>query len=160
MQLVPYSGISPSERLNALRMIGEYHDNWMVARDIEAVLHGCSLSRCCYSDKVQQIVYNMHANPVLCTADASIAMLSDTQMAKGTIVEEIEYESEQQRTRFEQILQEKYDLVNRASYKATLRCRRCGSGDVSCEQKQTRGADEAMTVFCTCSKCQNRWTMR
>ena len=39
-------------------------------------------------------------------------------------------------------------------------CNRCGSDYVRCEQKQTRSADESMTIICTCSKCQLRWTMR
>ena len=148
------------ERIKALRMIGEYHENWMLARDIEATVHAFSTTHRSYVDKIQQLVYNMHANQALCKMNASVTMLSDHDMARGTIVEEIEREGNAQRLRFEQIIQEKYEMVNRVSYKETMRCRRCGSGDVTCEQKQTRGADEAMTIFCTCSKCQNRWTIR
>lgn len=160
MQLAAYNGINPTERVKALRIIGEYHDDWMVARDIESAVHAFSTTHRSYMDKIQQLVYNMHVNRLLCSMGPSVAMLSDNEMATGTIVEQIERESNAQRARFEQIIQEKYELVNRVTYKTTLRCRRCGSGDVTCEQKQTRGADEAMTIFCTCSKCQNRWTMR
>lgn len=160
MQLDAYDGISPSERIKALRMLGEYHEDWMTARDVEAAVHAFSTTARSYMDKIQQLVHNMHTNPVLSGVGVSVAMMSDRDMASGTILEEIEREGESQRLRFEQIIQEKYEMVNRASYKATMRCRRCGSSDVTCEQKQTRGADEAMTIFCTCSKCQNRWTMR
>ena len=40
---------------------------------------------------------------------------------------------------------------------SVLQCRRCGSKDVSVEQKQTRSADEAMTLFICCLACNARW---
>ena len=40
-----------------------------------------------------------------------------------------------------------------------IKCRRCGSGDVDTDAKQLRSADEPMTVFASCNKCGNRWTM-
>jgi hypothetical protein len=36
-------------------------------------------------------------------------------------------------------------------------CRRCKSFDVDTEQKQTRSADEPMTIFCTCNSCGKRF---
>jgi DNA-directed RNA polymerase subunit M/transcription elongation factor TFIIS len=36
-------------------------------------------------------------------------------------------------------------------------CRRCKSFDVDTEQKQTRSADEPMTIFCTCNACGKRF---
>jgi len=36
-------------------------------------------------------------------------------------------------------------------------CPRCKSFDVDTEQKQTRSADEPMTVFCTCNACEKRF---
>lgn len=40
---------------------------------------------------------------------------------------------------------------------ATFTCRKCHSTDVMFNQKQTSGGDEAMTVFCTCKACGNKW---
>ena len=40
-----------------------------------------------------------------------------------------------------------------------LRCSRCYSNSIALEQKQTRGADESMTIFCECNKCGKRWRM-
>jgi DNA-directed RNA polymerase subunit M/transcription elongation factor TFIIS len=40
-----------------------------------------------------------------------------------------------------------------------IKCGRCKSTQVSVEQKQTRGADESMTVFVQCEKCGLRWKM-
>lgn len=40
-----------------------------------------------------------------------------------------------------------------------IKCRRCKSGAIDTEQKQTRSADEPMTIFCLCRKCGARFTM-
>lgn len=159
MRLPQMRGIPARQRLNVLKMLGEYHEDFMVARDIEACIHAMSVSKEMHMDKAQQVIFNLHANPNLVEKGTGVVWMNNHEMAKGTIVEDIEIEAQKQRTRFEQILQEKYDKVN-TSCRTALRCRRCGSGDVSAEQKQTRGADEAMTLFCTCAKCNLRWTMR
>lgn len=38
-----------------------------------------------------------------------------------------------------------------------IKCKKCGSENIYSESKQTRAADEAMTVFYTCLDCGNRW---
>lgn len=43
---------------------------------------------------------------------------------------------------------------------AFIVCRKCKSNSVDTEQKQTRSADEPMTIFCKCRKCASRWTLR
>jgi DNA-directed RNA polymerase subunit M/transcription elongation factor TFIIS len=40
-----------------------------------------------------------------------------------------------------------------------VRCSRCKSSDIRWDQKQTRGADESMTVFFECKNCSKRWKM-
>jgi DNA-directed RNA polymerase subunit M/transcription elongation factor TFIIS len=40
-----------------------------------------------------------------------------------------------------------------------IKCGRCKSTQVIVEQKQTRGADESMTVFVQCENCGLRWKM-
>lgn len=160
MALAASVGVYASVRIKSLRMLSEVHNDWNKVREIEAVAHAISESCSAYTDCMQRIVFNLHQNPSLRDRQADIVLLSDEDMSRGTIIEEIQRENEESRTRFDQIVQEKYELVNRAACRTTLRCRRCGSGDVQCEQKQTRSADEAMTVFVTCSKCNNRWTMR
>jgi DNA-directed RNA polymerase subunit M/transcription elongation factor TFIIS len=42
---------------------------------------------------------------------------------------------------------------------AFIKCSKCGSNRVDTEQKQTRSADEPMTVFCMCRNCGKRFTM-
>lgn len=43
--------------------------------------------------------------------------------------------------------------------KGGIRCRKCGDNQVAIQQKQTRSADEGMTVFCTCEHCGFQWRM-
>lgn len=160
MRVGKTQAIPNEQRIRTLRVLLDYQPDWMAARATEAAAHALSSSFSCYTDKMQQVIFNLRNNPTLTACGADIVLMSNAVMAKGTIVEEIEREAEEQRARFEQILQEKYEMVNRTSCRTALRCRRCGSGDVTCEQKQTRGADESMTVFCTCVKCSLRWTMR
>lgn len=38
-----------------------------------------------------------------------------------------------------------------------IKCKKCGSEEVYSESRQTRSADEAMTVFYTCLNCGNKW---
>jgi DNA-directed RNA polymerase subunit M/transcription elongation factor TFIIS len=42
---------------------------------------------------------------------------------------------------------------------AFIKCSKCHSNRVDTEQKQTRSADEPMTVFCLCRNCGKRFTM-
>jgi len=39
----------------------------------------------------------------------------------------------------------------------TFTCRKCRSKECTYFQMQTRSADEPMTIFVTCIKCENRW---
>lgn len=40
-----------------------------------------------------------------------------------------------------------------------MKCRKCKSEDLNFDQKQTRSADESMTVFVCCNRCDARWKM-
>lgn len=158
MQLCAKADISANSRLSTIRMLAEYV-NFSDARHIEACVYAMSVTHNMYTDKMQQIIFNERANASLYKKGIEVVNMTDEEMAEGTLIEDIALERHTQRLKFEQIMQEKYDRINNQSFKTTLKCRRCGSAEVAWEQKQTRGADEAMTVFCTCSKCKNRWTM-
>ena len=45
----------------------------------------------------------------------------------------------------------------REGSQSIFKCKKCGSQKCDYEQKQTRSADEPMTVFVTCLNCDNRW---
>ena len=41
--------------------------------------------------------------------------------------------------------------------KKIITCNKCKSNNCSYYQLQTRSADEPMTTFVTCTKCQRKW---
>jgi len=63
------------------------------------------------------------------------------------------------KTAFHKTLSDAKKLLEEKS-KATVglfSCPRCKSIDVDTEQKQTRSADEPMTIFCKCTQCSLRF---
>ena len=38
-----------------------------------------------------------------------------------------------------------------------IKCKTCGSDNIYSESRQTRSADEAMTIFYTCLNCGKKW---
>lgn len=156
----PWPTIPADRRHRVLKLAYNFCGDVWCAREIEAGIHSISTTEDEYIDKAQQIIFNLKNNPALHGIGVDIVHMSDIELAKGTIVEDIQRETGLRRARFEQMLQEKYEMMNDKSFKTTLKCRRCGSSEVAWEQKQTRSADEASTVFCTCNKCNNRWTMK
>ena len=72
-------------------------------------------------------------------------------------------------TKYKQFQDEYQDHIHNAqkvlaekttSSTGLFKCTKCQSLDVDTEQKQTRAADEPMTVFCTCTRCGARWTLK
>ena len=61
---------------------------------------------------------------------------------------------------FSELLREKYENVVKAQKsESLLKCRRCGSSEITYNQKQVRGADEASSIFCSCLSCKKRWRL-
>ena len=132
-------------------------DSFALCRDVEAHCHATSLTLNEYTDNVLRSAFCLHQNV---QHGIDVVYLSDNDLAKGTIIEEIEKERVARTERFERMLQEKYDALDDQKFQAIVRCRRCGSEDVSWDEKQTRSADEGASLFCVCTRCKNRWVMR
>ncbi|MDA7838820.1 hypothetical protein N9A45_00635 [bacterium] len=63
-------------------------------------------------------------------------------------------------TKRQQWLEEAYPKHIKAiddGVESILKCGKCKQHKVDYYQKQTRGADEPMTCFCTCLNCGHRW---
>ena len=109
-----------------------------------------------YEAKVRQLAYNLRKTPDLRRHPPGVlVVLTDADMARGTDVE-------RWTQAFELDLANEKRLVNPARVATTsslLKCRRCRSNRITTKQVQTRGADEAMTVFCECDSCSLRWKM-
>ena len=92
-----------------------------------------------YMDKCKQITFDLLKNPNLATKYSPnvITQLSSKKTKKK---QQIEHTKTSNSTGF-------------------LICHKCKSKDIDWTQRQTRSADEAMTVFCECRQCGNRWKM-
>lgn len=153
------SGQNPvSYRHNALKLLCEtVHLDFLIAREIESRCHACAGSIDEYTNNIKLCAFNARHN-----ANAGVDMLSlhDTVLARGTIVEKLRNEAKARETRFQEMLEDKYESMNDEKFQSIVKCRRCGSTEVRWEEKQTRSADEGATVFCTCINCQHRWVLR
>lgn len=134
-----------------------HRSDFSTVRNVEALCHSLSLDVTEYLDNIKRCAYNLKENP---SFGVSVVCSSDHALTHGTLVGRIEEKRRERNERFEKMLQEKYDSMNDASIGSLIRCRRCGSTEVTWEEKQTRSADEAATVFCSCSTCKNRWVVR
>jgi DNA-directed RNA polymerase subunit M/transcription elongation factor TFIIS len=65
--------------------------------------------------------------------------------------------AEWKRLQCEAEVQKKASLLQFAQNKSLLQCVRCKQFKVSYFQRQTRSADEPMSVFATCHACGKKW---
>lgn len=159
MQLEAWRGVKSSDRLKGFHCLHEVVVDVQTALQIESAIHSIAASKEMYIDKHKELLHNLRQNPSIARHGKNIIKLSDDDMAEGTVLKLLQNEAAMRIKRFDQILQEKYDSMSDKTCVSSLKCKKCGSSDVTWEQKQTRSADEAMTVFCTCSKCKQRWKM-
>lgn len=148
----------PARRQRGLRLIFSSRPNdFDMCRTVEACCHAVSSTPDEYDDHIVRAAFNLKQNREM---GAAVVQTDDRTLTEGTVVGRIEAEKRLRAERFEQMLQEKYQSLDDEKFQAIVRCRRCGSEDVSWEEKQTRSADEGATVFCVCTSCKNRWVMR
>ena len=146
-----------TRRQQALRLLHANRDDFSLCREVEALCHAASTTAHDYGDHVRRAAFNLRANA---SVGVDVVHLHDDALTDGTLVGRIREEAQLRAERFQQMLQEKYDALNDRTFQAMVRCRRCGSQEVSLEEKQTRSADEGATVFCVCATCKNRWVLR
>lgn len=128
-----------------------------LARDVEALCYALSTTAEEYVDRVLRAAFNLRENE---RVGLDVVRADDTKLVEGTLAGRIEGETKARQLKFEQMLQEKYDALNDGDFNAIVKCRRCGSTEVTWEEKQTRSADEGCTVFVACTTCQNRWVLK
>jgi transcription elongation factor S-II len=144
-----------------------------VATDVEAAIEAFSRgNRPEYSSKARQLSFNLKKN-----ADLRLAVLQRTMEAKKLTqltpdelcsqelarerAAEAQRLVESRRLDWEQANENKInemcgitgDLLNASLFT----CGRCKSTKTTSTQKQTRSADEPMTVFVFCTNCGKRW---
>jgi DNA-directed RNA polymerase subunit M/transcription elongation factor TFIIS len=153
-------GIESSTRFSAILILNDVLLDWGKCEMIESAVAATMRTRTAYIDRITQLCHNLKHNTALRKMDVdSLIILRDGDLSKNTVSELFDEQESLRKERFDALLQEKYELLNDKQFSSSLVCRKCGSPDVKWEQKQTRGADEAMTIFCTCTICNNRWKM-
>lgn len=152
--------VPPQLRLRAICLLAELMLQ-PEARELECEIHSRVDDGDSYTNMILRAYSNARINPT--KVDVTTVLQSNEAFIEGTIVHRINQNEQRRKQLFDEMLEEKYDGIARdtdKSYNSSLKCRRCNSSEVRWDQKQTRGADEAMTVFCACSTCGNRWTIR
>jgi DNA-directed RNA polymerase subunit M/transcription elongation factor TFIIS len=106
-----------------------------------------------YTKILRRVCWALHGSNYMSQNPDDWLKVSDDILVKDT-------EHEQWETNFyaEQDLARKvlYGKTSNPS-KGIFACTKCKSFDVDTEQKQTRSADEPMTIFCTCNVCGQRF---
>lgn len=128
-----------------------------LCRNVESYCHSRATTLGEYTERIRHAAFNLEANVNI---SLNVVNSSNDVLAEDTLVGRIHLECQHRHTRFQNMLQDKYDSLNDKQFTAIVRCRRCGSEEVTWEEKQTRSADEGATIFCSCSTCKNRWVMR
>ena len=163
--------ISLSQRVRAVKLLhaslsahAPHVEVLRTARDIEgAIYFAASHQLCDYLSKTLQLAWNCKLRGVTIVDGINVftlPMLSDEALAQGTSVEawwksHDEKLEQQRKLLHEEAKFQEGEQVNSGS----LICNRCHSRSISVQQQQIRSADEGMTVFCTCTKCNMRWKM-
>lgn len=153
----------PRQRLQAARLLNSFAGLTSdCALDLEQTIMSASLGCITiYLGQVRRQAYNIACNPAVASLPASqLIHLSNEEFSSGTLVERVQIEERDRMRGFSDLLKEKYENVVRAqSSESILKCRNCGSSDITFSQKQTRGADESSTIFCSCQTCSKRWRL-
>lgn len=153
--------VPPATRHACIRML--MHINELPWARAELVEQGVRLFSLCstYESVAKRVCHNLLFNPALLAqfSERELASLPDEAM-QGAALRRFQREELERSAAIRAMLRERYDNVNATVVKScALRCRSCGSADIAWQQKQTRGADESMTIFCTCSACGSKWKM-
>ena len=150
--------MDPQIRQRCLRLIAQSrpHDSEL-CRNVESYCHAFANTSSEYMERIRHAAFNLQANP---NVGLNVVNSGNDILTEDTLVGRIHMECKNRHERFQSMLQDKYDSLNDKTFTAIVRCRRCGSEEVTWEEKQTRSADEGATVFCSCSTCKNRWVMR
>ena len=149
--------MQPARRQDALRLLHTARPDMRCALNTEALCHSVSNTIDDYWDNVRRSAFNLQSNPNI---GAEVVISPDSVLTEGTLVGHIETERISREERFARMLQDKYEALDDITFQSVAKCRKCGSKDISWQEKQTRSADEGCTVFVTCNDCHHRWVIR
>lgn len=88
-----------------------------------------------------------------------VVHLTSDELLVDTAMDQFHKQMDMHEHRFKEMLQERFEEVEKTSGEGLLQCGRCKSTNVIWEQRQTRSADEGMTIIAKCMQCSNEWVM-
>ena len=107
-----------------------------------------------YTKMLRRVAWALHGSKSMSSQDPKAWLdASDDLLVEGTVHAEWERKFYAQQDLSRDVLSGKGSTAT----KGIFACTRCKSFDVDTEQKQTRSADEPMTIFCTCNVCGKRF---
>eukprot|EP00588_Corethron_pennatum_P011442 CAMPEP_0194272276 /NCGR_PEP_ID=MMETSP0169-20130528/5884_1 /TAXON_ID=218684 /ORGANISM="Corethron pennatum, Strain L29A3" /LENGTH=330 /DNA_ID=CAMNT_0039014893 /DNA_START=169 /DNA_END=1158 /DNA_ORIENTATION=- len=143
-----------------------------VAAAVESALDRLRLDRAAMASKSRQLVFNLRKNGTLrghlldgsVTPEGLLRMSSEELQTEERVAEKkraIDKQHDSRRLDWDKANEDKIndmcgikgDLLNASLFT----CNRCKSTKTTSTQKQTRSADEPMTVFVLCENCGKRW---
>lgn len=142
------------------------------AAEMESALSKRYVDTKAYGDKARSLVFNLKKNVTLCeqlilgqVEPDELVNFSSDQLASAETRQKREFEAKKlvdsKRLDWDQANEDKINEmcgIKGDLLKASLfTCGRCKSVKTTSTQKQTRSADEPMTVFVLCLNCGNRW---
>lgn len=129
----------------------------------QAIYADTHARRSTYMAILRAMAFNLRQNGrhlMTTHAPESLFLLDHVVLAKGTPIERWHQQHMARKSKETELQNSKpIDFFEGEDDDSLIRCSRCHSSDVSWEQKQTRGADESMTIFFTCTNCDKRWKM-
>ena len=127
------------------------------ARRVEQEVFAWAMTATAYEDKITQLAAALRLNYANLSAhtEHALVVLSDEDLAVGTPIAAYATLQKERERKQTALLQEEVS----SGSSQFLTCGKCKNTSISIEQKQTRGADEGMTVFCHCTKCGHKWRM-
>ena len=89
-----------------------------------------------------------------------IPTAEDADLIRGSLLERVQQQMDSHEKLFRSMLQEKFeDMAEDTADNGLLQCKMCKSSNVVWDQIQTRSADEGMSIYAMCLKCQHKWRM-
>jgi DNA-directed RNA polymerase subunit M/transcription elongation factor TFIIS len=117
-----------------------------------------------YVRAMRKIVWNVSNNAARIYSEypdpSVLPALGDRELGKGTLAEKFVLDNEDRERKLREINAGRGGLEE--SGRTLLRCHRtptCRNAKVTWDQAQSRGADEASTIYATCTNCGATWKM-
>jgi DNA-directed RNA polymerase subunit M/transcription elongation factor TFIIS len=127
----------------------------------QRVAYLCECDAQKYEDKIAQLFWNFRTNGAhlipTYPPDMLIA-LDDEHLDPKAAMAHLKTYRKVRGIKFETLIR-KLTSDESSGGSGLLTCRKCKSNKIDFNPQQTRGADEPMTIFCSCLNCHSNWKM-